>query len=70
MQISDSPQNRVLLVNAATPDEESGIEKELGIMVCRRPGLRVVGHDTESIEGKNFYKMRTHSICHFSHLGC
>ena len=49
MQIFDSPQNLVLLVNA-TPEEESGIGEELGIMGCRRPGLRVVGYETASKE--------------------
>ena len=50
IQISDSPQNLVLLVNAATLEEESGTGKELGIMGCCRPGLRVVGYNTESKE--------------------
>jgi len=45
MKIYDSPQNLVLLVNA-TPEEESAIGEELGIMGCRRPGLRVVGYET------------------------
>jgi len=47
MQIYDSPQNLVLLVNA-NPEEESGIGEELGIMGCRRPGLRIVGYETSS----------------------
>jgi len=45
MQIYDSPQNFVLLVNA-TPEEESGFGEELGIMGGRKPGLRVVGYET------------------------
>jgi DNA excision repair protein ERCC-4 len=49
MQIYDSPQNLVLLVNA-TPEEESGIGEELGRMGCRRPGLRVVGYESASGE--------------------
>lgn len=47
MKIYDSPQTLVLLVNA-TPEEESGIGEELGLMGCRRPGLRVVGYETGS----------------------
>lgn len=47
MKIYDSPQNLVLLVNA-TPEEESEIGEELGIMGCRKPGLRVLGYETGS----------------------
>ncbi|KAH9487436.1 DNA repair protein rad16 [Psilocybe cubensis] len=49
MKIYDSPQNLVLLVNA-TPEEESAIGEELGIIGCRKPGLRVVSHETGSKE--------------------
>ncbi|KAG6830270.1 hypothetical protein H0H92_001536 [Tricholoma furcatifolium] len=45
MKIYDSPQNLVLLVNA-TPEEESEIGEELGLLGCRKPGLRVVGYET------------------------
>lgn len=45
MQIYDSAQNLVLLVNAS-PEEESAIGEELGIMGCRKPGLRIVGFET------------------------
>lgn len=45
LQIYDSPQNLVLLVNA-TPEEEAAIGEELGIMGCRHPGLRIVGFET------------------------
>lgn len=45
LKIYDSPQNLVLLVNA-TQEEETEIGEELGIMGCRRPGLRVVGYET------------------------
>ena len=45
LQIYDSPQNLVLLVNA-TPEEEAAIGEELGIMGCRNPGLRIVGFET------------------------
>ena len=44
LKIYDSPQNLVLLINA-TPEEESAIGEELGIMGCRKPGLRVVGYE-------------------------
>lgn len=44
MKIYDSPQNLVLLVNA-TPEEEVAIGEELGIMGCRKPGLRIVGYE-------------------------
>jgi DNA excision repair protein ERCC-4 len=47
MKIYDSPQSLVLLVNA-TQEEESEIGEELGIMGCRKPGLRVVGYETGS----------------------
>lgn len=44
MKIYDSPQNLVILVNA-TQEEEAAIGEELGIMGCRKPGLRVVGYE-------------------------
>lgn len=44
MKIYDSPQNLVLLVNA-TLEEEVAIGEELGIMGCRKPGLRIVGYE-------------------------
>ena len=47
LKIYDSPQSLVLLVNA-TQEEESEIGEELGIMGCRKPGLRVVGYETGS----------------------
>ena len=49
MKIYDSPQNLVLLVNA-TPEEEPAMGEELGIMGCRKPGLRIVGYETPSKE--------------------
>ncbi|GLB36876.1 putative ERCC4 domain containing protein [Lyophyllum shimeji] len=55
MKIYDSPQNLVLLVNA-TPEEESEIGEELGIMGCRKPGLRVVGYETGSKDRQDLYK--------------
>lgn len=45
LQIYDSPQNLVILVNATT-EEEAAIGEELGIMGCRNPGLRIVGFET------------------------
>ena len=47
LKIYDSPQSLVVLINA-TPEEESTIGEELGIMGCRRPGLRVVGYEIGS----------------------
>jgi DNA excision repair protein ERCC-4 len=44
MQIYDSPQNLVLLVNASQ-EEEAAIGEELGIMGCRNPGLRIVDYE-------------------------
>jgi DNA excision repair protein ERCC-4 len=44
MQIYDQPSNLVLLVNASS-DEEAAIGEELGIMGCRKPGLRSVGYE-------------------------
>ena len=44
LMIYDSPQNLVLLVNAAA-EEGSEIGTDLGIMGCRRPGLRIVDHE-------------------------
>ena len=45
LQIYDSPQNLVILVNASQ-EEESAIGEELGIMGCRQPGLRIVAFET------------------------
>lgn len=47
MKIYDSPQSLILLVNA-TQEEESEIGEDLGIMGCRKPGLRAVGYETGS----------------------
>ncbi|KAJ6573223.1 hypothetical protein B0H10DRAFT_2168607 [Mycena sp. CBHHK59/15] len=51
----DSPENLILLVNA-TAEEESEIGEELGIMGCRRPGLRVIGYETGSKDRQALYK--------------
>ena len=44
MQIYDQSTNLVLLVNASS-DEEAAIGEELGIMGCRKPGLRIVSYE-------------------------
>ncbi|KAI0077545.1 hypothetical protein K474DRAFT_1707288 [Panus rudis PR-1116 ss-1] len=55
LQIYDSPQNLVILANAS-PEEESAIGEELGIMGCRNPGLRIVGFETGRKERQELYK--------------
>ncbi|TFY75345.1 hypothetical protein EWM64_g8667 [Hericium alpestre] len=55
MQIYDSPQNLVLLVNAM-PEEEWEIGEELSIMGCRTPGMRVVGYEMGKKERQDLYK--------------
>ncbi|KAK7040936.1 DNA repair protein RAD16 [Paramarasmius palmivorus] len=56
LKIYDSPQNLVLLVNA-TPEEETEIGEELGIMGCRKPGLRIVGYEAgSSRDRQDLYK--------------
>ncbi|KAL6299457.1 hypothetical protein BKA93DRAFT_819892 [Sparassis latifolia] len=55
LQIYDSPNNLVILVNA-TPEEEAAIGEELGTMGCRKPGLRVVGFETNKKERQDLYK--------------
>lgn len=45
LQIYDSPKSLILLVSA-TDEEQTAIGEELGIMGCRRPGLRVVDYET------------------------
>ncbi|THU85938.1 hypothetical protein K435DRAFT_731891 [Dendrothele bispora CBS 962.96] len=55
LKIYDSPQNLILLVNA-TQEEETEIGEELGIMGCRKPGLRVVGYETGSRDRQDLYK--------------
>jgi DNA excision repair protein ERCC-4 len=44
MKIYDSPQSLILLVNGED-EEVGGIGEELGVMGCRRPGLRIVGYE-------------------------
>ncbi|KIK91445.1 hypothetical protein PAXRUDRAFT_830849 [Paxillus rubicundulus Ve08.2h10] len=55
MKIYDSPRNLVLLVNA-TPEEETAIGEELGIIGCRKPGLRVVGYEMGKRDRQDLYK--------------
>ncbi|THG93822.1 hypothetical protein EW026_g7520 [Hermanssonia centrifuga] len=55
LQIYDSPQNLVILVNASQ-DEASAIGEELGVMGCRKPGLRIVGFETGRKERQELYK--------------
>ncbi|THH13224.1 hypothetical protein EW146_g6966 [Bondarzewia mesenterica] len=55
MQIYESPKNLVLLVNAS-PEEEAAIGEELGIMGCRKPGLRVVGYEMPKKDRQDLYK--------------
>ncbi|KAJ6579203.1 hypothetical protein DFH09DRAFT_1447495 [Mycena vulgaris] len=55
MKIYDTEGNLVLLVNA-TAEEESEIGEELGIMGCRKPGLRVIGFETGSKDRQTLYK--------------
>ncbi len=45
LKIYDLNEILILLVNT-TSEEESAIGDKLGIMGCRRSGLRVVGHET------------------------
>ncbi|KAI0628176.1 hypothetical protein C8Q77DRAFT_1203995 [Trametes polyzona] len=55
LQIYDSPNNLILLVNA-TQEEEAAIGEELGIMGCRNPGLRIVGFETGKKDRQDLYK--------------
>ncbi|KAJ7591596.1 hypothetical protein C8J56DRAFT_935948 [Mycena floridula] len=56
LKIYDSPQNLVLVVNASQ-EEETEIGEELGIMGCRKPGLRIVGYETgTSRDRQDLYK--------------
>lgn len=55
MKIYDSPQNLVLLVNA-TPEEEAAVGEELGIMGCRKPGLRTIGYEMGKRDRQDLYK--------------
>ncbi|KAJ7889609.1 hypothetical protein B0H13DRAFT_2041364 [Mycena leptocephala] len=55
MKVYETEGSIVLLVNA-TPEEESEMGEELGIMGCRRPGLRVVGYEIGSKDRQAMYK--------------
>ena len=73
LQIYDSPQNLVLLVNASS-GEESAIGEELGIMGCRKPGLRIVGYEMGKKDRwanhrfSNYVKDHHSILCALSHL--
>ena len=45
LKLYDGPQSLILLVNA-TQDEEVAIGELLGVMGCRKPGLRIVDFQT------------------------
>ncbi|OAX33888.1 hypothetical protein K503DRAFT_725243 [Rhizopogon vinicolor AM-OR11-026] len=55
MQIYDSRQSLILLLNAS-PEEETAIGDELGIMGCRWPGLRIVGYEMGKRDRQDLYK--------------
>jgi DNA excision repair protein ERCC-4 len=57
MQIYESPQNLVILINA-TPSEETGIGDELNIMGCRKPGLRIVTYEMSSKDRYGTIRLR------------
>lgn len=44
LKIYDGQQNLILIANAS-PEEEIAIGEELGMMGCRKPGMRVVGYE-------------------------
>ncbi|KAH9177541.1 hypothetical protein EDB89DRAFT_1933182 [Lactarius sanguifluus] len=54
MQIYDQPANLVLIVNASS--EEAAIGEELGIMGCRKPGLRAVDYEMGKKDRQDLYK--------------
>jgi DNA excision repair protein ERCC-4 len=45
LKIYDSPGHLILIVNA-TPEEQTEIGEELGLMGCRKPGLRIIDYET------------------------
>lgn len=55
MQIYDQSTNLVLLVNASS-DEEAAIGEELGIMGCRKPGLRTVSYEMGKQDRQDLYR--------------
>lgn len=55
LQIYDSPQNLVILVNASQ-EEASAIGEELGVLGCRNPGLRIIAFETGKKERQELYK--------------
>ncbi|KAH7903238.1 hypothetical protein BJ138DRAFT_1020950, partial [Hygrophoropsis aurantiaca] len=55
LKIYDSPTNLVLLLNTDST-EASAIGEELGLLGCRRPGLRIVGYETGKKERGELYR--------------
>lgn len=55
LQLYDSPKSLVILVNASQ-EEESAIGEELGILGCRKPGLRIVGFEIGRRDRQDLYK--------------
>ncbi|KAJ6562354.1 hypothetical protein B0H19DRAFT_1144218 [Mycena capillaripes] len=55
MKVYETAGSLILLVNA-TAEEESEIGEELGIMGCRKPGLRIVGYEIGSKDRQVMYK--------------
>ena len=55
LKIYDAPTNLVLLLNASL-EEEQGIGEQLGLMGCRKPGLRIVGYEMGKKERGDLYK--------------
>ena len=45
LQIYDSPQTLIMLVNASS-EEAAAMGEELGVLGCRKPGLRLVDFET------------------------
>ncbi|KAF8580272.1 hypothetical protein K439DRAFT_1415468 [Ramaria rubella] len=55
LQVFDAPRSLIFLVNA-TAEEEAGIGEELGVMGCRKPGLRIVGYEMPRKDRQALYK--------------
>ncbi|GJE89027.1 DNA repair protein [Phanerochaete sordida] len=55
LQIYDSPQNLIILVNASS-EEAAAIGEELGVLGCRKPGLRLVDFESSRRDRQDLYK--------------
>ena len=55
LKIYDTPTNLILLLNAS-PEEAHGIGEQLGLMGCRKPGLRIIGYEMGKKERGDLYK--------------